>query len=122
MTLLLFNSILENSTSATKAEVRRPSLNEIKIVPDTPPQQEIPFDFNRFVEQMRRPSSKPITKYFKRYNTTPYTQLYNSYPNNSFLQAFDRRPWTVNEQIKIIQDFLDVGNPNQVTRFTYIFS
>lgn len=26
----------------------------------------------------------------------------------SFLQAFDRRPWTVNEQIKIIQDFLDV--------------
>lgn len=27
----------------------------------------------------------------------------------SFLQAFDRRPWAVNEQIKIIQDFLDVG-------------
>lgn len=27
----------------------------------------------------------------------------------SFLQAFDRRPWTVNEQIKIIQDFLDVS-------------
>lgn len=26
----------------------------------------------------------------------------------SFLQAFDRRPWTVNEQVKIIQDFLDV--------------
>lgn len=28
----------------------------------------------------------------------------------SFLQAFDRRSWTANEQIKIIQDFLDVSN------------
>lgn len=27
----------------------------------------------------------------------------------SFLQAFDRRAWTANEQIKIIQDFLDVS-------------
>ncbi|KAI8090573.1 hypothetical protein BDF21DRAFT_436916 [Thamnidium elegans] len=54
------------------------------------PQQEIPFDFNRFLEQMRSRNSRPITRYFK-----------------SFLQAFDRRTWTVNEQIKIIQDFLD---------------
>jgi hypothetical protein len=30
--------------------------------------------------------------------------------STSFLQAFDRRPWTVNEQIKIIQDFLDVSD------------
>ncbi|KAI8099025.1 uncharacterized protein BX664DRAFT_11508 [Halteromyces radiatus] len=39
---------------------------------------------------MRRRAANPITRYFK-----------------SFLQAFDRRPWAVNEQIKIIQDFLD---------------
>ncbi|KAI9494585.1 hypothetical protein BDB00DRAFT_295429 [Zychaea mexicana] len=39
---------------------------------------------------MRRRGAVPITRYFK-----------------SFLQAFDRRPWAVNEQIKIIQDFLD---------------
>ncbi|CAO3629999.1 unnamed protein product [Cunninghamella echinulata] len=39
---------------------------------------------------MRRRGANPITRYFK-----------------SFLQAFDRRPWAVNEQIKIIQDFLD---------------
>ncbi|RUS17496.1 hypothetical protein BC937DRAFT_89913 [Endogone sp. FLAS-F59071] len=52
--------------------------------------QEIPFDFNRFLEQMRRRGAMPITRYFK-----------------SFLREFDRRPWTVNEQIKIVQDFLD---------------
>ncbi|KAI7851596.1 hypothetical protein BDC45DRAFT_486285, partial [Circinella umbellata] len=39
---------------------------------------------------MRRRGAVPITRYFK-----------------SFLQAFERRPWAVNEQIKIIQDFLD---------------
>lgn len=49
--------------------LRRPSLstNEMQIVTDTQPQQEeIPFDFNRFLEQMRNRTSKPITKYFKR--------------------------------------------------------
>ncbi|KAG1144191.1 hypothetical protein G6F37_006476 [Rhizopus arrhizus] len=76
-------------------QARRPSL---QLDLDTQPEQtqkqkqqaEIPFDFNRFLEQMKSRSAKPITRYFK-----------------SFLQAFDRRPWTVNEQIKIIQDFLD---------------
>ncbi|KAI9310654.1 hypothetical protein BX666DRAFT_2005830 [Dichotomocladium elegans] len=72
---------------------RRPSLAEIKRTAEETKRrerQEIPFDFNRFLEQMRRRSATPITRYFK-----------------SFLQAFDRRPWAVNEQIKIIQDFLD---------------
>lgn len=46
--------------------MRRPSLsNDLQIVTDTP-QQEIPFDFNRFLEQMRSRNSKPITRYFKR--------------------------------------------------------
>ncbi|CAO0796317.1 unnamed protein product [Mucor circinelloides] len=93
----IFNQFNEETSTTptsntTATDVRRPSLNssEMQIVPDTPPQQEIPFDFNRFLEQMRSRNAKPITRYFK-----------------SFLQAFDRRPWTVNEQIKIIQDFLD---------------
>ncbi|KAI8645441.1 hypothetical protein BD408DRAFT_411909 [Parasitella parasitica] len=87
-----FNKETSTTSTSTTAEVKRPSMNsnEMQIVPDTPHQQEIPFDFNRFLEQMRSRNSKPITRYFK-----------------SFLQAFDRRPWTVNEQIKIIQDFLD---------------
>ncbi|KAL9556091.1 hypothetical protein MBANPS3_002051 [Mucor bainieri] len=56
------------SNAITTSDVRRPSLNssEMQIVPDTPPQQEIPFDFNRFLEQMRSRNAKPITRYFKR--------------------------------------------------------
>ncbi|RUS24915.1 hypothetical protein BC938DRAFT_472910, partial [Jimgerdemannia flammicorona] len=52
--------------------------------------QETPFDFNRFLDQMRKPGANTITRYFK-----------------SFLHEFNRRPLTVNEQIKIVQDFLD---------------
>ncbi|KAG0239717.1 hypothetical protein BGW41_007517 [Actinomortierella wolfii] len=50
----------------------------------------IPFDFHKFLEQMRHRSALPITGYFQ-----------------SFLKEFGRRPWTVNEQIKIIHDFLE---------------
>ncbi|GAB5592348.1 hypothetical protein Unana1_07248 [Umbelopsis nana] len=71
------------SSADTPAQPRRPSSRSEEI-------QDIPFDFNKFLEQMKKRGAIPITKYFK-----------------SFLQAFDRRPWTVNEQIKIIQDFLD---------------
>ncbi|KAG0024245.1 hypothetical protein BGZ81_007763 [Podila clonocystis] len=55
-----------------------------------PKPKEIPFDFHKFLEQMRHRSAMPITRYFQ-----------------SFLKEFDKKPWTVNEQIKIIQDFLD---------------
>ncbi|KAF8924469.1 hypothetical protein BGZ58_001762 [Dissophora ornata] len=52
--------------------------------------KEVPFDFHKFLEQMRHRSALPISRYFQ-----------------SFLKEFDRKPWTVNEQIKIIHDFLD---------------
>ncbi|KAG0308380.1 hypothetical protein BGZ99_001167 [Dissophora globulifera] len=52
--------------------------------------KDIPFDFHKFLEQMRHRSAIPITRYFQ-----------------SFLKEFDRKPWTVNEQIKIIHDFLE---------------
>ncbi|KAG0044888.1 hypothetical protein BGZ83_009833 [Gryganskiella cystojenkinii] len=52
--------------------------------------KEVPFDFHKFLEQMRHRSANPITRYF-----------------HSFLKEFDRKPWTVNEQIKIVHDFLD---------------
>ncbi|KAG1073920.1 hypothetical protein G6F42_025763 [Rhizopus arrhizus] len=69
----IFNQFNEETSTTptsntTATDVRRPSLNssEMQIVPDTPPQQEIPFDFNRFLEQMRSRNAKPITRYFKR--------------------------------------------------------
>ncbi|CAG8643912.1 10066_t:CDS:10, partial [Paraglomus occultum] len=48
------------------------------------------FDFNRFLEQMKHKSTQSIAKYVK-----------------SFEKEFARKPWTVNEQIKIIHDFLE---------------
>ncbi|KAI8968912.1 hypothetical protein BDF20DRAFT_916347 [Mycotypha africana] len=97
------NKQIINDDMTKSNEARRDSLpsNELQQnINDTlhtqqmqqEPQQEqvTPFEFNRFLEQMKSKSAKPITRYFK-----------------SFLQAFERRPWTVNEQIKIVQDFLD---------------
>ncbi|KAG0375529.1 hypothetical protein BGX24_008970 [Mortierella sp. AD032] len=57
---------------------------------EPPKPKDIPFDFHKFLEQMRHRSAIPITRYFQ-----------------SFLKEFDKKPWTVNEQIKIIHDFLD---------------
>ncbi|CAO3687936.1 unnamed protein product [Rhizopus stolonifer] len=71
-------------------EARRPSFTNTNQIDIDTQQKEIPFDFNRFVEQMRSRTAKPIKIYYK-----------------SFLQAFNRRPWTTNEQVKIIQDFLE---------------
>ncbi|KAK4515401.1 uncharacterized protein ATC70_010346 [Mucor velutinosus] len=53
------------------------------------------FDFHRFLEQMKEPSANHIARYTK-----------------GFIAAFHRREaWTVNEQVKFIQDFLN---------FTYV--
>ncbi|KAF9955646.1 hypothetical protein BGZ72_003566 [Mortierella alpina] len=57
---------------------------------EPPKPKDIPFDFHKFLEQMRHRSAIPITRFFQ-----------------SFLKEFDKKPWTVNEQIKIIHDFLD---------------
>lgn len=47
-----------------------------------------PFDFQRFLDQLRHKSADPIARYVK-----------------SFLHEFNKRPWTTNEQIKIVGDF-----------------
>ncbi|KAL9541681.1 hypothetical protein MBANPS3_008989 [Mucor bainieri] len=72
------------------------------------------FDFHRFLEQMKEPSASHIARYTK-----------------GFIAAFHRREaWTVNEQIKFIQDFLNVSMEtvhvsedvvlNDSTQFTYV--
>ncbi|GAA5860529.1 hypothetical protein JCM1840_000287 [Sporobolomyces johnsonii] len=58
-----------------------------------PPQKkdEPAFDFNKFLEQMRTRSADPIAKYLR-----------------SFLKEFSRRPpVSVNDQVRVINDFLD---------------
>lgn len=54
------------------------------------PEPDLPFDFNRFQEQLRSKSAEPVAKYMK-----------------SFLHEFSKRQWNNTEQQKIIRDFLD---------------
>ncbi|KAK6337413.1 hypothetical protein TWF730_002813 [Orbilia blumenaviensis] len=56
--------------------------------PDPEPPQ--PFDFHRFLEQLRHRTADPVARFLR-----------------SFLNEFGKRQWVVHEQVKIISDFLD---------------
>lgn len=67
-----------------------PSLSLHRPPPPEPePEPSLPFDFHRFLEQLRNKKADPVARYLK-----------------SFLQEFGKRQWMVHEQVKIIADFL----------------
>ncbi|KAK5054498.1 hypothetical protein LTR84_001389 [Exophiala bonariae] len=53
------------------------------------PEPELPFDFHRFLDQLRHKSADPVAKFLR-----------------SFLTEFSKKQWMVHEQVKIISDFL----------------
>jgi hypothetical protein len=53
------------------------------------PESEQPFDFHRFLEQLRHRTADPVAKFLR-----------------SFLTEFGKKQWMVHEQVKIISDFL----------------
>ncbi|EEP80994.1 conserved hypothetical protein [Uncinocarpus reesii 1704] len=53
------------------------------------PEPDRPFDFHRFLEQLRHRTADPVAKFLR-----------------SFLTEFGKRQWMVHEQVKIISDFL----------------
>lgn len=57
--------------------------------PEPEPESALPFDFHRFLEQLRNKKADPVARYLK-----------------SFLSEFGKRQWMVHEQVKIISDFL----------------
>jgi hypothetical protein len=57
--------------------------------PEPEPEPSLPFDFHRFLEQLRNKKADPVARYLK-----------------SFLSEFGKRQWMVHEQVKIIGDFL----------------
>lgn len=57
--------------------------------PEPEPEPTQPFDFHRFLEQLRNKKADPVARYLK-----------------SFLFEFGKRQWMVHEQVKIIGDFL----------------
>ncbi|GLB41656.1 putative protein with domain present in VPS9 [Lyophyllum shimeji] len=59
-------------------------------IPESQQKGEIPFDFQNFLDQMKSRSAEPVSKYLR-----------------SFLSNFAKRTFTVNDQVKIINDFLN---------------
>ncbi|KAI8629193.1 hypothetical protein F5Y19DRAFT_434300 [Xylariaceae sp. FL1651] len=57
--------------------------------PEPEPEPALPFDFHRFLEQLKHKKADPVARYLK-----------------SFLGEFAKRQWMVHEQVKIIGDFL----------------
>lgn len=68
----------------------RPSTTSLPHQPPPPePESDLPFDFHRFLEQLRHKSADPVAKFLR-----------------SFLTEFGKKQWMVHEQVKIIGDFL----------------
>ncbi|EFE29355.1 uncharacterized protein ARB_03798 [Trichophyton benhamiae CBS 112371] len=66
-----------------------PSTPTSTVPPPPEPETEQPFDFHRFLEQLRHRTADPVAKFLR-----------------SFLNEFGKRQWMVHEQVKIISDFL----------------
>lgn len=85
---------LEDSSEVTDSDQLPPHpikrFSSQKSITQIPKNQneDRPFDFQRFLDQLRHKSADPIACYVK-----------------SFLSEFGKRPWTVSEQVKIITDF-----------------
>ena len=59
--------------------------------PPTPdPEPVLPFDFHRFLEQLKHRTADPVARFLR-----------------SFLNEFGKKQWMVHEQVKIIADFLE---------------
>lgn len=75
----------EGSLTSPTTQVSKPRLPP----PEPEPEPALPFDFHRFLEQLRNKKADPVARYLK-----------------SFLGEFGKRQWMVHEQVKIISDFL----------------
>ncbi|KAF1826539.1 uncharacterized protein K489DRAFT_313295 [Dissoconium aciculare CBS 342.82] len=58
--------------------------------PSPDPEPALPFDFHRFLEQLRHRTADPVARFLR-----------------SFLTEFAKKQWMVHEQVKIISDFLE---------------
>ena len=59
------------------------------LPPKPDPEPDLPFDFHRFLEQLRHRTADPVAKFLR-----------------SFLVEFSKKQWMVHEQEKLISDFL----------------
>ncbi len=66
--------------------------------PPPDPDPDLPFDFHRFLEQLRHRTADPVAKFLR-----------------SFLLEFGKKQWMVHEQVKIISDFLEFISKKMAT-------
>lgn len=66
------------------------------------------FDFQKFLDQMKSKSAEPVSKYLRSYVFLVLTQTPYPFFILRFLSNFAKRTFTVNDQVKIINDFLSV--------------
>ncbi|KAF9565870.1 hypothetical protein CPC08DRAFT_704305 [Agrocybe pediades] len=78
------NTASKNATSGTSTPNRQGSGSSSPL-----PKPDGGFDFQKFLDQMKTRSAEPVSKYLR-----------------SFLSNFAKRTFTVNDQVKIINDFL----------------
>jgi len=74
------------SLKSPPASLRSVSTSQLPV-PE--PEPELPFDFHRFLEQLRHKSADPVARFLR-----------------SFLTEFGKKQWLVHEQVKLIGDFL----------------
>jgi len=87
------SSLYRVGTNTSFTEPTSPSAHASKYKPAQPapePEPDLPFDFHRFLEQLRHRTADPVAKFLR-----------------SFLLEFGKKQWMVHEQVKIIGDFLE---------------
>jgi hypothetical protein len=87
------SSLYRVGTNTSFVEPTSPSAHASKYKPAQPapePEPDLPFDFHRFLEQLRHRTADPVAKFLR-----------------SFLLEFGKKQWMVHEQVKIIGDFLE---------------
>jgi hypothetical protein len=87
------SSLHRVGTGTSFVEPTSPSAHASKYKPAQPapePEPDLPFDFHRFLEQLRHRTADPVAKFLR-----------------SFLLEFGKKQWMVHEQVKIIGDFLE---------------
>ncbi|KAF1955932.1 hypothetical protein CC80DRAFT_414599 [Byssothecium circinans] len=82
------NPLADNMSSPMSPSAHAPQYQKPAPPPD--PEPDLPFDFHRFLEQLRHRTADPVAKFLR-----------------SFLLEFGKKQWMVHEQVKIIGDFLE---------------
>ena len=78
------------SATGNDSNDSRPTMLAKHPLPKPEPEPELPFDFHRFLEQLRHRTADPVAKFLR-----------------SFLNEFGKKQWMAHEQVKIISDFLE---------------